>query len=185
MLNFNNMKIPIVNEDDEIIGEEERSIIHQKGLKHREIHIWLVTPEKEFIFQERGKNQDTWPEFLDVTVGGHVDLSTETYEECAQRELFEETGSTIPIEFITKTYSESFDPSTNTYNNAFRTTFAAIFNQDLKDLKLEEGKGVGFRKYSLQQLSNMSESEKSKFIPAYFNKKYQIIYKQILDKLFI
>ena len=80
------MKIPIVNENDEVIGEEERLIIHRDGLRHREIHAWLVTPERKFIFQKRGEHQETWPGYWDVTVGGHVDTEKETYEQTAERE---------------------------------------------------------------------------------------------------
>lgn len=178
------MKIPIVNEEDEIIGEEERSVIHKQGLKHREIHVWLITPNKEFIFQKRGLHQDTWPGYLDVTVGGHVDTSVEGYQKCAERELFEETGINIPITFIMKKYSESHDPNTNTQNNAFRTTFAGLFDGNISDLKVEEGSGLGFKKFSLEEIENLTEEEKSEFIPRFASEDYKVVYKEIINKFF-
>lgn len=178
------MKIPIVNEQDEVIGEEERKVIHHDGLKHREIHVWLVTPEKEFIFQKRGDHQDTWPGFYDVTVGGHVDTAEESYQECAERELFEETGINLPIKFIVKLYKESYDPNTKTQNNAFRSTFATIYEGELEDLKIEDGSGLGFKKFSLQDLENLNEEEKSKFIPRFLSEEYKEIYSKILEELF-
>jgi isopentenyldiphosphate isomerase len=140
------MKIPIVNEQDEVIGMEERSVIHQTGLKHREIHVWLVTPQKEFIFQKRGADKDTWPGFLDVTTGGHIDEPDESYEKAAERELLEETGVSVKPVFIMKMYSESYDPNTDTHNNAFRSTYAGIFTDNLSDLKIEEG-AQGFQNF--------------------------------------
>lgn len=80
------MKIPIVNEQDEVIGEEERSIIHQKGLLHREAHVIFITPDKKIIFQKRGLNKETYPGLLDWTVGGHVDSANDSYEQTAERE---------------------------------------------------------------------------------------------------
>lgn len=178
------MKIPIVNENDEVIGEEERLIIHRDGFKHREIHVWLVTPDKKFIFQKRGEHQDTWPGFWDVTVGGHVDTDKETYEETAERELFEETGVHLPLTFIMKRYSESFDPNTSNYNNVFRATFAGLYKGDIKDLKIEEGHGRGFKEFSLEDLQNLPEEEKSKFIPKFFEKDYLATYEKTLKVLF-
>ncbi|MFA7285574.1 MAG: NUDIX domain-containing protein [Candidatus Paceibacterota bacterium] len=178
------MKIPIVNEQDEIIGEEERKIIHQNGLKHREIHVWLVTPNQEFIFQKRGDHQDTWPGFYDVTVGGHVDTKYESYQECAQRELLEETGIKVTIKFIEKQYRESFDPNTKTQNNAFRCIFAGICEGNLEEFKIEEGAGLGFRKFSLEEIKNFSEEMKGKVIPRFYSDDYFEMYNKIIKELF-
>jgi len=178
------MKIPIVNEQDEIIGEEERSVIHRDGLKHREIHVWLVTPNKEFIFQKRGTHQDTWPGFYDVTVGGHLDTAFELYQECAERELLEETGINVSIKFIEKQYKESFDPNTKTQNNAFRSIFAGIYDGDLENLKIEEGSGLGFKKFYLEDLFSLSEEDKLKFIPRFLSEDYKEMYRKILKQLF-
>jgi 8-oxo-dGTP pyrophosphatase MutT (NUDIX family) len=179
------MKLPIVNDKDEVIGEEERSVVHEKGLKHREIHVWLVTPDKEFIFQERGQNTDTWPGYFDVTVGGHLDTPEETYEDCAERELLEETGISVPIVLISKDYKESYDPNTNTHNNVFRSTFAGIYYGNVSDLKIEEdNKGVGFRKFKIDELSSLDESIKKKIIPRFLSLDYQIMFNKIISKLF-
>ena len=178
------MKIPIVNEQDEVMGEEERKVIHEKGLKHREIHVWLVTPKKEFIFQKRGDHQDTWPGFLDVTVGGHIDTATESYQEAAERELFEETGINLPIKFIVKMYKESYDPNTKTQNNAFRSTFAGLYKGEVSELRIENEHGQGFKKYSLNELENLSKEEKENFIPRFISGDYKEIYQKILKELF-
>ena len=37
-------RLEIVNETDEVIGLDKRLKIHQKGLLHREIHVWFITP---------------------------------------------------------------------------------------------------------------------------------------------
>ncbi len=178
------MMIPIVNDQDEVIGEEERSIVHEKGIKHREIHVWLVTSNKEFIFQKRGLQQDTWPGFLDVTVGGHLDTASETYQEAAERELFEETGVKATVQFIMKGYSERYDPNTKSQNNAFRTTFAVKFEGSIEDLKVEDIAGLGFVKFSINDLHNMKEEEKEKFIPRFLEESYFDVYEKIINTLF-
>jgi len=65
--------LEIVNENDEVIGLENRTKIHTEGLLHREIHVWFITPNGEIVFQHRAKDKDTYPDKLDATVGGHVE----------------------------------------------------------------------------------------------------------------
>jgi 16S rRNA (adenine1518-N6/adenine1519-N6)-dimethyltransferase len=59
----------VVDESGKILGEETRENIHRQGLLHKEIHVWLFTPNKEIVFQHRGKDKDTFPDLLDATVG--------------------------------------------------------------------------------------------------------------------
>jgi len=86
-----NRKLNIVDEDGKIIGVETRENIHNQGLLHREIHVWFYTPKGEIIFQHREKDKDTYPDLLDATVGGHVEIGFD-YENTALQELSEETG---------------------------------------------------------------------------------------------
>lgn len=81
----------IVDEDDNIIGQETRSEVHRLGLLHHEVHVYFITSNKEIIFQHRAKDKDFYPDLLDATVGGHVDLGDD-YKETAIREVEEETG---------------------------------------------------------------------------------------------
>ncbi|MEK7136619.1 MAG: NUDIX domain-containing protein, partial [Patescibacteria group bacterium] len=90
-------KLNIVDENDEIIGEEARGKIHKEGLLHRETHVWFLTPNKELILQLRAKDKDTFPDMLDATVGGHVDLGM-NYEDTALKEMEEETGIKAKME---------------------------------------------------------------------------------------
>ena len=87
----------VVNEEDEVIGEETREKVHQDGLLHREIHIFFITPQKEIILQHRAKDKDTYPDLLDATVGGHVEIGDD-YISTAVKEAKEETGFDIDKE---------------------------------------------------------------------------------------
>ncbi len=179
------MKIPIVNEEDEVIGEEERSIIHKDGLLHREAHVIFVSKNNEIIFQKRGLDKETYPGLLDLTVGGHVDSANDTYEKTAERESLEETGidvsgKLIPIE---KIRSKSFDEVTKLINNRFTTIFAYLFSGDLKDLKLEDENALGFESYSIKQLENLSEDEKRNFIRKTISSEFIDLYKKAILKV--
>ena len=101
---------------------------HAEGLLHREIHVYVVTPEKEFIFQHRAKDKDTYPDMLDSTVGGHVEIG-ETYLQAAVKETFEETGIKVTeddLVFIKKLPSKAYDEKTGARNNTFKSEFLFV-----------------------------------------------------------
>jgi isopentenyldiphosphate isomerase len=157
----------IVDINDEIIGEKTREEIHKHGLLHREVHVYFVTPNRELIVQHRAKNKDTYPDLLDATVGGHVEIS-DSYQETALKETLEETGLKIGMSdliFVNKTLKRSKDKATQKINYSFRTAYLYIYRGDVADLKIEHGKSQGFSIWPLDKLVNLNEDDKNKFIP--------------------
>lgn len=157
----------LVDDNDNIIGVEDRNIIHEKGLLHREVHVHFVTPENEIIFQHRAKNKDTYPNLLDATVGGHVEIG-DSYEESAIKETFEETGIAVSekdLILFDKIHKKSKDEVTGMTNHAFQKEFVYIYKGNIDDLKVEDGKALGFVVFPIDKLLNLSKEEKSKFIP--------------------
>lgn len=157
----------IVDESDNVIGTEDRKIIHEKGLLHREVHVYFVTPKDEIIFQHRARDKDTFPDLLDATVGGHVEAG-DSYGQTALKEAFEETGVAIKASNllpIGKYRIEFKDEATGKTNHAFQQEYAYIFRGKLEDLKIENGKGLGFEAWTREKLLGLSEQEKSRFIP--------------------
>lgn len=157
----------IVDENGKIIGEDSRENIHNKGLLHREVHVWFFTPKGEIIFQHRSKNADTFPDLLDATVGGHVEIN-QNYEDTAVKEIEEETGAKISVDklvLIEYTRTKGFDPVTNKTNNVLRAVYAYCFDKNLKTLKLEQGKGVGFEAWLFERVFKLSDEDRKKLIP--------------------
>ncbi|MDD4900745.1 MAG: NUDIX domain-containing protein [Patescibacteria group bacterium] len=157
----------IVNENDEIIGQETREKIHKSGLLHREIHIYFITPNKEIIFQHRAKDKDTFPNLLDATVGGHVEIG-DSYEQTAIKETEEETGIKIKANdliFISKVKIYSEDKMSKTINNVFRFQYAYVYRGNVQDLKIEPEEISGFEVWPLDKLARLTDDEKKKFIP--------------------
>lgn len=161
----------IVDENDKVIGQETRENIHRHGLLHREIHVYFVTPNKEIIFQHRAKDKDTYPDLLDATVGGHVEIG-DSYEQTAIKETEEETGQIIlpsDLVLINKIQKYSEDKVSNRINYAFSTRYIYIYKGDIKDLRIEAGKALGFEAWPLEKLFNLTAEEKARFIPALLN----------------
>jgi len=86
----------VVNEDGSPTGiVKRRADVHRDGDWHRAIHVWVWGVDDTgpyLLLNLRGREKDTFPGLLDVTVGGHL-AAGETVEE-AFREIEEEIGIT-------------------------------------------------------------------------------------------
>ena len=76
-----------------------RKLVHRDGDWHRAFHCWVIVstgqPEPSVIIQRRGSMKDTWPDRLDVSVGGHF-AAGEVLADVI-REMDEEIGQVAPI----------------------------------------------------------------------------------------
>lgn len=81
----------VVNEDNVVVRQELRSVVHRTGLWHRGMNIFLFTPDGKLLVQKRSKDKDTFPSALDCSVSEHVKAG-EDYTETAVRGLREELG---------------------------------------------------------------------------------------------
>ena len=85
----------VLTENGDPTGEcKRRADVHRDGDWHRAFHLWVVQrPSGEpdrILFQRRASGKDTWPNRLDIAVGGHF-RSGETIEDVI-REIDEEIG---------------------------------------------------------------------------------------------
>jgi isopentenyldiphosphate isomerase len=157
----------VVNENDEVVGEEAREDIHRDGLLHREIHVYFITPNKEVIFQHRAKDKDTYPDMLDAAVGGHVEIG-DSYEKTAIKEAYEETGVEIDVSdlvFLGKRRIYLVDEKTGKINNTINQSYVYTFQGKIEDLRIEEGKSLGFELWPIDKLLAIDQAGAEKFIP--------------------
>ena len=81
----------VVNERDEVIGQQSRSEVHRLGLMHRAVHVLVFNAAEQAFLQKRSMTKDRQPGLWDSSASGHVDAG-EDYDACAVRELGEEIG---------------------------------------------------------------------------------------------
>ena len=176
-------KLDIVDEDDNIIGQDTRENVHKKGLLHREIQVFIYNNKGEILFQKRSLKAETRAGLFAVGIGGHLDLG-ESYDMAAIRELREETSVQTNLDylsFVKKIRIRTYDEAKNTINNKF----VVLYSYKLKDsdiLKLEEGKAVSFEFWNLDRILNLSVEEKKKITLTAISKEYLEIYKELLNK---
>lgn len=176
-----NRILNIVDESGGIVGVETRGNIHRQGLLHREIHVWFYTPKDEIIFQHRAKDKETYPDMLDATVGGHVEVGDD-YESTALQELEEETGISATkddIAFIQIVRSKTYDKTTDMTNNVIRAIYAYRYNGKVENLKVEKGKAIGFEVWPFEKIFNISDEDRKCFIPSILNNEVLDIFRKI------
>lgn len=83
--------LDVVDDNDNVIGKEERNTALKKGMKNfRVINIFVFNFEGKIIVPLRSSNRRIFPNCYDFSVGGFV-TSGESYEKTAYKEL-EEIG---------------------------------------------------------------------------------------------
>jgi 16S rRNA (adenine1518-N6/adenine1519-N6)-dimethyltransferase len=85
----------VVNDRDEVVGQNTRRIVHRDGHRHRAVHVLVFGSDGRIFLQKRSMTKDTFPGAWDSSASGHVDTG-EDYDACAVRELREELGLTVP-----------------------------------------------------------------------------------------
>lgn len=107
---------------------KRRADVHRDGDWHRAVHIWVYGLDADggfILLNQRGRNKDTWPLALDVTVGGHLGAG-ETAED-AFREVREEIG----VHFDSARFEYLFQ---RTYSGG--NTTSAMIDRELQDVFL-------------------------------------------------
>ena len=81
----------VVDEEDKVVRQEVRDVVHRQDLIHRAIHVFVFNKRKELFLQKRSRLKDKHPGVWDSSAAGHLN-SGEGYQETAVRELEEELG---------------------------------------------------------------------------------------------
>jgi isopentenyldiphosphate isomerase len=85
----------VVNERDEVVGQNTRGEVHRLGLMHRAVHVLVFNSAGLVFLQKRSLKKDGEPGLWDSSASGHLDAGEE-YDACAVRELREEIGLSLP-----------------------------------------------------------------------------------------
>jgi 8-oxo-dGTP pyrophosphatase MutT (NUDIX family) len=167
--------LEIVDDNDAVIGVRSRDEIHTLGLRHREVHLWLVTPGNEIIFQRRSSTKDTFPNLMDATVGGHVEAG-QTYEQAAVAEAEEEAGLLITpsqLRPLAKLANDATDEHLGKRNLTFRQTYWMPFAGSLDDLRVEAGEAMGFVAMPAASVFALTPDNADGCIPGLFYEDYR------------
>jgi isopentenyldiphosphate isomerase len=136
-------KVDVLDERGEKTGQVAwKSEAHQLGLWHRCFHCWIVAPETPpggpYLFvQRRAAGKDTWPNRLDVTIGGHLGAGEETLD--GLREVEEELGLRVAVgELIALGTRRAEKEIPAGFDREFQEVFLLVRSLTPKDLRLQQ-----------------------------------------------
>ena len=148
--------LDIVNDDDLVTGQEMRAIVHQRGLQHRGIHIFLVSSAGKLLVQQRGRHRELCPLALDCSVSEHVKAG-ESYLEAAVRGLAEELGiRRAAISALVK-FRMEYSPN----DREFCQLYEGIVDPALVQFDPDEVEGIAYN--SLEKLNELIREGKVVF----------------------
>jgi isopentenyldiphosphate isomerase len=148
--------LDVVSPNDTVIGRELRSVIHERGLPHRGVHVFLFTPDGQLLVQQRSRHRDTAPLGLDCSVSEHV-KSGEEFIEAAQRGLNEELG----IAELTLSRVVYFTYRYGPNDNKISQLFEGVVRPDSVHFDPEEVERVLY--HSLPELLAIREAKTAQF----------------------
>lgn len=156
--------LDIYDEEGNLLGKEDRKIVHRDGLWHNTVHCWLYDKEGNIYFQIRkDKNK------LYTTASGHVQAD-ETIKEAFGREIKEEIGYNINYENAKKVDIVKFvmdrEESDGSIfkDRAFSNVYTCLFEGSLTEFDFQEEELNGIVKINAKQVYEMLKKEDGKII---------------------
>lgn len=153
--------VDIVDEKNNIVGSTDVATAHDKKLMHRVVGVFVFDTSGDLFLQKGNKYGK-----FDISVGGHVQKG-ETYEDAAQREMFEELGLVAQIYHVS-----TFLPKEARLNH-YWAIFTAITPTDWKFKKTEEVSSL--EKISLEKIKEMMRKEPDLFTYGFINTMTELI----------
>ncbi len=143
--------LDLIDENDEVIRQENRRIIHQAGYWHRGAHVFLFTPDRKLLTQKRSISQSAAPGALDCSISEHIKAG-ESYLEGAIRGLREELGlEGIPLKRLIY-FKMNYGPN----DNEICELYEGEYKKGAIQLDPSEVEEIGF--YSIPELEEIIES---------------------------
>jgi isopentenyl-diphosphate delta-isomerase len=148
--------LDIVNDQDMVIDQQMRSTVHEQGLQHRGVHVFLFTNNGKMLIQKRSADRAAEPSALDCSISEHVKAG-ESYLDAAVRGLKEEMGlDGIAIRELTK-FKMNYGPN----DNEISTLYEGTVDPAKVTFDREEIEAISY--HTIAELEKMMEEPHVKF----------------------
>jgi isopentenyldiphosphate isomerase len=155
-------RVDVLDTRGEKTGEVAwKSEAHRLGLWHRCFHCWIVSPETSsggpYLFvQRRAAEKETWPDRLDVTVGGHLGAGEEALD--GLREVEEELGLTVLADELIPMGTRRAELEISAgLDREFQDVFLLVRPLSSEDLQLQEEEVAALVRLRLDDIETLYE----------------------------
>ena len=147
--------LDVVTENNELTGrKEERNFIHENGIWHREVAVWIMNEKGEILLQKRAKTKKQYPDKWSICAGD-IDAS-ESVEVAMVREIEEEIGISLKIEDLEFLGVYKVQEETNNIkNNYFNYTYFIKRDWKIEDYKIRLEELSEVKYFSFEKIEEM------------------------------
>ena len=157
--------LDILDEKGNYTGKsEERKIVHNKGLWHIHVGVWIMNEKGELLFQQRSQekkvNAGKW-----TRTGGHVD-SGETPLQAIQRETNEEIGVKIPIDkfkLLSINKEEVYLTDYKITNRQFIYSYFAPIDYKIEDYTIQKEEVSDLKYITIEEMEKAIQEKDDKY----------------------
>ncbi len=174
----------IYDENNVSVGEvKERKLVHQLGLWHREIAIWIMNEKNEVLIQKRAATKKLEPNKW-ALCAGHIS-SNETMIEAALREAEEEVGlkKLTPADLKLLEIQKVTSQKDTIKNNHYKYCYILKTNYKEDEFVIQNEELSAVKYISLEKLENLSEDEKKEFTSLFSKKEFKETLEKLKNKL--
>ncbi|MGL1901935.1 MAG: NUDIX domain-containing protein [Fibrobacterales bacterium] len=143
---------------------KSRRDAHRDGDWHATVHVWIVNPSGELLFQKRSPTAEIYPGLWDLSAAGHV-VDNDTLTVSAVREVSEEIGLEITESALLYLFTVQTSLQTQTlFEQVFQYVYLVENDTTLESfaLQAEEVTEVIWHPYSI--LEELIEGD-ANFVP--------------------
>lgn len=140
--------------------------MHRDGDWHRAVDIWIVNSRHEVLLQLRAPGKDSYPNYWDISCGGHV-VAGEDSLTAAIGELREELGLQVApseLEYLF-TWKTTARPKPDFINNSFNDLYLLRTTKTLADLTPQPEEVAALKFFSLVELKALLARPDVRLVP--------------------
>ena len=176
--------LSIYDENNISLGEKkERKIVHEQGLWHREIAVFILNEKNELLIQKRAANKklaaNKW-----ALCAGHIEAS-ETIIEAAMREVQEEVGikNLSPADFILFDIRKTEVLTDTVKNNHYKYCYILKTNLKENEFVIQEEELSEVKYVSFEDLINLTDEERKDYTRSLSKENIEMTVEKIENKL--
>lgn len=153
--------IDVLDENGNYTGKvEERKLVHDNGLWHTHVGVWIMNKNGELLFQQRSMqkkvNFGKW-----TRTGGHVD-SGEKPLNAIQRETYEEVGVNIPLDnfkLLSVNKEEVYNPDNQIMNIQFIYSYFTVVDYKIEDYTMQEEEVSDLKYITIEEMEKACKNK--------------------------
>lgn len=149
-MNRKNDIVKIYDDMFNLIGTEKWSVVHQKGLLHQVVHLWIYSDEPDgrwLYFVQRSKDREDFPGLYDLPVSGHIEPE-ETFSHAVVTITKQLVGLNLLPEYLKHAGNiRQIIDSDNFHDNAFCQVYVKKIESPVPEFEIHDAEMIFKVKY--------------------------------------